>query len=87
MSDKDVQLLKYEPSATNQDVRKLQEDVQHLTSIVRELTTTVKTIKQSRCKERSRGAERDETENNAFFDASLQDTSYRNEVVEIDGML
>ena len=87
MSDKDVQLLKYEPSATNQDVRKLQEDVQHLTSIVRESTTTVKTIKQSRCKERSRGAERDETENNEFLDASLQDTSYRNEVVEIDGML
>ena len=89
MSNSDIELLKCEPSATTVDVRKLHEDVQHLTSIVRELTATVNTLKNSKCKERgaTTSAEIDEAEENYSLDVPLQDTSYQNEAVGIKGKL
>ena len=89
MSNSDIELLKCEPSATTVDVRKLHEDVQHLTSIVRELTVTVKALKNSKCKERgaTTSAEIDEAEENYSLDVPLQDTSYQNEAVGIKGKL
>ena len=89
MSNSDIELLKCEPSATTVDVRKLHEDVQHLTSIVRDLTATVKALNNSKCKERGAptSAKTDEAEENDFLDVPLQDKSYQNEAVEIKGML
>ena len=89
MSNSDIELLKCEPLATTADVRKLQDDVQHLTSIVRELTATVNTLKNSKCKERgaTTSAKTDEAEENDFLDVPLQGKSYQNEAVEMKGML
>ena len=86
MSNSDIQLLKYEPSATTVDVRKLQKDLQHLTSVVCELTATVKALKNSQHM-LTTSVKTDEAEENDSLDVPLQDTSYHNEGVGIKGKL